>query len=35
MIENVALMVFLMLLGVGVTWALLIGFVYFLEIMND
>jgi hypothetical protein len=35
MIENVALMVFLMLLGVGATWAFLIGFVYFLEIMND
>lgn len=35
MIENIALMVLLMLLGVSVTWALLIGFVYFLEIMND
>jgi hypothetical protein len=34
-IENIALMVALMLLGVGVTWALLIGFVYFLEIMNE
>jgi hypothetical protein len=35
MLENIALMVCLMLLGVGVTWALLIGFVYFLELMND
>ncbi len=35
MIENVALMVALMLLGVGLTWAVLIGFVYFLEILND
>ena len=35
MIENVALMVVLMLLGVGVTWALLAGFVYYLEWMND
>jgi hypothetical protein len=35
MIENVVLMVCLMLLGVGVTWALLIGFIYYLEWMND
>ncbi len=35
MIENIALMVCLMLLGAGLTWALLAGFVYFLEIMND
>lgn len=35
MFENVALMVGLMLLGVGVTWALLIGFIYFLEVLND
>lgn len=35
MIENVALMVGLMLLGIGVTWALLIGFIYFLEVIND
>ena len=35
MIENIALMLCLMLLGVGVTWALLIGFVYYLEWMND
>jgi len=35
MIENVALMVALMLLGVGVTWALLAGFIYYLEWMNE
>ncbi len=35
MIENVLLMAFLMALGVGVTWALLIGFIYFLEVLND
>jgi uncharacterized membrane protein YhaH (DUF805 family) len=35
MIENIALMLCLMLLGVGVTWALLIGFIYYLEWMND
>ena len=35
MLENVALMVVLMLLGVGVTWALLIGLIYFLEMQND
>lgn len=35
MLENVALMVVLMLLGIGVTWALLIGFIYFLEVLND
>lgn len=35
MIENVALMVALMLLGIGVSWALLIGFIYFLEVLND
>jgi hypothetical protein len=35
MIENVALMVCLMLLGAGVTWALLAGFIYYLEWMND
>lgn len=35
MLENVSLMVVLMLLGIGVTWALLIGFIYFLEVLND
>lgn len=35
MIENVALMVLLMALGIGVTWALLIGFIYWMEVIND
>lgn len=35
MIENVALMVLLMLLGIGVTWAVLAGFIYYLECQND
>ena len=35
MIENVTLMVVLMLFGIGITWALLIGFIYFLEVLND
>ncbi len=35
MLENVALMVVLMLLGIGVTWALLAGFIYWLEVQND
>lgn len=35
MIENVALMVTLMLLGIGITWAVLAGFIYYLEVMND
>jgi hypothetical protein len=35
MIENVLLMALLMALGVGLTWAVLLGFVYFLEVMND
>ncbi len=35
MLENVALIVVLMLLGISVTWAVLIGLVYFLEVMND
>ena len=34
-IENIALMVLLMVLGIGVTWAMLAGFVYYLEIQND
>ena len=34
MIENVLLMALLMGLGVGVTVAVLIGFVYYLEIME-
>lgn len=35
MIENVALMAGLMFLGVGVTVALLVGFIYYLEIQSD
>ena len=35
MVENVALMVVLMLLGIGVIWALLVGLIYFLEMQND
>jgi hypothetical protein len=35
MIENVLLMALLMALGVGLTWAVLLGFIYFLEVMND
>lgn len=34
-IENIALIVTLMLLGVGIVWALLAGFVYFMEVLND
>jgi len=34
-IENIALIVALMTLGCGLTVALLIGFVYYLEIQND
>jgi len=33
-IENVLLMALLMALGVGLTVAMLIGFVYYLEIME-
>jgi hypothetical protein len=35
MIENILLMAALMVLGVGLTWAVLLGFIYFLEVMND
>jgi hypothetical protein len=35
MIENVLLMALLMALGVGLTWAVLLGFIYFLEVTND
>jgi ABC-type nickel/cobalt efflux system permease component RcnA len=34
MFENVALMVLLMALGVGVTVAILVGFVYYMEFME-
>lgn len=35
MFENVALMVLLMLVGAGVTVALLVGFIYWLEVQSD
>ena len=35
MIENVLLMSLLMALGAGVTVALLVGFIYWMEIQND
>lgn len=34
-IENIALIVVLLALGCGLTVAMLIGFVYYLEIQND
>ena len=34
MLENVTLMVLLMFLGVGVTVAILIGFIYYMEFME-
>jgi hypothetical protein len=34
-LENIALMVALMLAGVAVTWAVLIGLIYFFEVTND
>lgn len=34
-IENISLMVLLMALGVGVTAALLCGFIYYLEAQGD
>ncbi len=33
-LENIALMAVLMMLGVGVTVAMLLGFVYWLEIQD-
>ena len=35
MIENVALMVLLMALGMGLTGAVLFGFIYWMEFQND
>jgi hypothetical protein len=35
MIENIALIVVLLLLGVGAAWAVLIGLIYFFEVTND
>jgi hypothetical protein len=34
-LENIALMSALMLAGVSITFAVLIGFIYFLELLND
>ena len=34
-LENITLMVVLMLAGVAVTWAVLVGLIYFLEVQND
>ena len=34
-LENIALIVVLMLAGVAVTWAVLAGLIYFLEMQND
>ena len=34
-LENIALIVALLLLGVGATWAVLAGLIYFLELQND
>ena len=34
-IENISLMVLLMALGASVTVALLLGFIYYLEVQND
>ena len=34
-IENIALIVALLLAGVGVTWAVLAGLIYFLEMADD
>jgi hypothetical protein len=34
-VENILLMAVLMLAGVGATFAVLAGLVYFLEIQND
>ena len=34
-LENIALMVVLMMFGVGVTAAMLVGFVYWLEIQDE
>ena len=35
MIENVLMMALLMALGIGVTWVILIGFIYWMEVTND
>jgi len=35
MLENVALMVLLMALGASLTVAMLVGFIYWMEMQND
>lgn len=35
MLENVALMVLLMVLGASLTAAMLVGFIYWMEMQND
>ena len=35
LVENVALMVALMVLGIGLTGAVLFGFIYWMEFQND
>jgi hypothetical protein len=34
-IENVTLIVTLMVLGVGATWSVLVGLIYFFEVQDD
>ena len=35
MLENIALIATLMVLGVGATWAVLIGLIYFFEVTDN
>jgi hypothetical protein len=34
-IENLALIVALLLMGVGATWAVLVGLIYFFEVIDN
>ena len=34
-IENIALIVVLLLLGISATWAVLIGLIYFFEVLDN
>jgi hypothetical protein len=34
-IENIALMAALMALGISATWAVLLGLIYFFEVLDD
>lgn len=34
-VENIALLVLLLLCGVGLTWAVLLAFIYYLEAINE